>query len=67
MTKIKPLHIFGLVMSFAYLFFGLLILSTGFLSETISDSTSRKILGGIAMAYGLFRITYFFRKIRMQA
>ncbi|HET7819548.1 MAG TPA: hypothetical protein VFL70_09595 [Bacteroidia bacterium] len=65
--KIKPLHIFGMVMSFAYIFFGLLLLATPFLLEMINNMTYRKILGAVSLAYGLFRVTYFFRKIRSES
>jgi len=59
----KALQIFGFVMSFAYVFFGLLFLLTGFAKEIIEDPTYRKIFGGAVTAYGLFRVTYFLRKL----
>lgn len=51
-------------MSFAYVFFGLLILMTRFLENAISDPTYRKVFGCAIMAYGLFRVTFFLRKLR---
>lgn len=60
----KPIQIFGFIMSFAYVFFGLLFLTTAFADTIISDLQYRKIFGGVIVAYGLFRVTYFLRKIR---
>ena len=60
----KPVQIFGFVMSFAYVFFGMLILLTPFLTEWISDENYRKIFGGAIAGYGLFRVAFFLRKLR---
>lgn len=60
----KPLQIFGFIMSFAYVFFGLLFVLTAFAENMISDPTYRKLFGGSFTAYGIFRIAYFFRKLR---
>lgn len=60
----SPLNIFGLVMSGAYVFFGLLFLTSPFMTEMVAESTYRKVIGGALLGYGLFRISYFVRKIR---
>ena len=60
----KPVQIFGFIMSFAYVFFGLLFLMTPFMSNLIDDPQYRKIFGGAVMAYGLFRVTFFVRQMR---
>ena len=60
----KPVQIFGFVMSFAYVFFGLLFLTTTFAESMVSDPQYRKIFGGAIVAYGLFRVAYFIRKMR---
>jgi len=60
----KPVQVFGFIMSFAYVFFGMLFLTTTFADSMISDVQYRKIFGGIIVAYGLFRVAYFLRKIR---
>ncbi len=62
--SMTPLKIFGFVMSFAYIFFGLLFLMTPVLEGLIENSTYRKILGGALAAYGLFRMAYFLRELR---
>lgn len=59
----KALQIFGFVMSFAYVFFGLLFLLSGFANDLIEDPTYRKVFGGAVTGYGLFRITFFLRKL----
>ncbi len=61
--SIKPVHIFGFIMSFAYVFFGLLFMMTSLAAEIIIDEKTRKITGAILMAYGLFRVSFFLRKI----
>ncbi|MBI4931622.1 MAG: hypothetical protein HY841_12705 [Bacteroidetes bacterium] len=60
----KPIQIFGFIMSFAYVFFGLLFLMTTFAVGAIEDPQYRKIFGGALMAYGLFRVAFFLRKLR---
>jgi hypothetical protein len=62
--RFKPVHIFGFIMSFAYVFFGLLVLSTNFLGNAISNPTYRKVFGVAILAYGLFRVAFFLRKLR---
>lgn len=51
-------------MSFAYVFFGLLFILSPFADGMISDPMYRKLFGGAITAYGLFRVMYFFRKLR---
>lgn len=60
----KPVQIFGFIMSFAYVFFGMLLIMTPFMGTLIEDPQYRKIFGGVIMAYGLFRVTYFLRQLR---
>jgi hypothetical protein len=60
----KPVQIFGFVMSFAYVFFGLIFLTTPFADSVISDPQYRKIFGGAIVTYGLFRVAFFLRKLR---
>ena len=60
----KPVQIFGFIMSFAYVFFGLLFLMTTFAQDLIENPQYRKIFGGAVMAYGLFRVTFFLRQLR---
>ena len=60
----KPVQIFGFIMSFAYVFFGLLFTMTTFAEGIIEDPQYRKIFGGALMAYGLFRVVFFLRKLR---
>ena len=60
----KPVQIFGFIMSFAYVFFGMLFLMTPFMANLIEDPQYRKIFGGAVMAYGMFRVTYFLRQMR---
>ncbi len=60
----KPVQVFGFIMSFAYVFFGMLFLMTSFMITTIEDPQHRKILGGLIAAYGLFRVAFFLRKLR---
>ncbi len=60
----KPIQVFGFIMSFAYVFFGILFLITTFAQNVIEDPQYRKIFGGAVVAYGLFRVAYFLRKIR---
>ncbi len=62
--KITPLQIFGFIMSFAYVFFGLLFLMTPFMGNLIEDPGYRKVFGGAVMAYGLFRVAFFIRQLR---
>lgn len=62
--NIKPIQIFGFIMSFAYVFFGMLILMTHFLGSVIEDPQNRKIFGAALVAYGLFRVGYFLRQLR---
>lgn len=62
--NIKPIQIFGLIMSFAYVFFGMLFLMTPFMGTLIEDPGYRKLFGGVVMAYGLFRVTYILRQLR---
>jgi cytochrome c biogenesis protein CcdA len=63
----KPVQVFGFIMSFAYVFFGLLFLTTTFAATIIPDMQYRKIVGGIIVAYGLFRVAFFLRKLREKA
>lgn len=65
--NIKPIQIFGFIMSFAYVFFGLLFLMTPFMGNLIEDAGYRKMFGGAVMAYGLFRVAYFIRQIRKKS
>lgn len=65
--NIKPIHIFGFIMSFAYVFFGLLFITTSFAQEIVADIQYRKILGAVLTAYGLFRVAYFLRQIRKKS
>ena len=60
----KPVQIFGFIMSFAYVFFGMLFLMTTFAQELIENPQYRKIFGGALMAYGLFRVAFFLRQLR---
>ncbi len=60
----KPVQIFGFIMSFAYVFFGLLFLMTPFADTIIADPQYRKIFGGAIAGYGLFRVAFFLRKLR---
>ena len=62
--KFKPIHIFGFIMSFAYVFFGMLFVMTSFMGTLIEDPQYRKIFGAILVGYGLFRVTFFLRKLR---
>jgi hypothetical protein len=62
--SMTPLKIFGFVMSFAYIFFGLLFLMTPILEGLIENPLYRKILGGGLTVYGLFRMSYFLRELR---
>jgi cytochrome c biogenesis protein CcdA len=64
MKNINFLHIFGFIMSFAYVFFGMMVLMTPFLATVIEDPTYRKILGGVLVGYGLFRVAFYLRKLR---
>lgn len=64
MRNINFLTIFGFIMSFAYVFFGLMVLMTPFLATVIEDQTYRKILGGVLVGYGLFRVAFYLRKLR---
>lgn len=59
---IKPLQIFALIMSVAYIFIGALFIVTVFAEQLISEPLYRKILGAIFVVYGLFRIISFLRK-----
>ncbi len=59
----KPVQIFGFIMSFAYVFFGMLFLITPFADQVVTDAQNRKIFGGALVAYGLFRVGYFLRKL----
>jgi cytochrome c biogenesis protein CcdA len=63
----RPVQVFGFIMSFAYVFFGLLFITTTFADTLVSDMQYRKILGGTVVAYGLFRVAYFLRKIRAKS
>ena len=63
----KPVQLFGFIMSFAYVFFGMLFLTTTFADSLVSDLQYRKIFGGVIVAYGLFRVAYFLRKMREKA
>jgi cytochrome c biogenesis protein CcdA len=60
----KPVQIFGFIMSFAYVFLGMLFLTTSFAESVIVETNYRKIFGGVIVAYGLFRVAYFLRKLR---
>ena len=60
----KPVQIFGFIMSFAYVFFGILFAMTAFMDGVIEDIQYRKIFGGAIAAYGLFRVAFFLRKLR---
>jgi hypothetical protein len=62
--KFKPLEIFGFIMSFAYIFFGMLFLMTPFMGTLIEDPDYRKVFGAGVMAYGMFRVVFFLRKLR---
>ncbi|MBI3501844.1 MAG: hypothetical protein HY063_08625 [Bacteroidetes bacterium] len=62
--SLTPLKIFGFIMSFAYIFFGLLFLMTPVFEGLIENPQYRKILGGVLTAYGLFRMAYFLRQLR---
>jgi cytochrome c biogenesis protein CcdA len=59
----KPLQIFGFIMSFTYIFVGLLFILTTFAEEFISEPAYRKIFGGILVVYGMLRVTFFVRKL----
>lgn len=65
--QIKPLYVLGIIMSFVYVFFGLLILTTNTLQEFISEHLYRIITGGLFLAYGLFRARYFIIQMRHKA
>ena len=60
----KPIQVFGFIMSFAYVFFGILFLITTFAQNVIEDPQYRKFFGGAVVAYGLFRVAFFLRKLR---
>ena len=60
----KPVQIFGFIMSFAYVFFGILFVMTPFMDNVIEDIQYRKMFGGAIAAYGLFRVAFFLRKLR---
>jgi hypothetical protein len=60
----KPVQIFGFIMSFAYVFFGLLFAMTTFMEGIIENPLYRKIFGAALMGYGLFRVAYFLRQLR---
>jgi hypothetical protein len=60
----KPVQVFGFIMSFAYVFFGMMILMTQFLGTVITDPQYRKVFGGLIAGYGLFRVAFFLRKLR---
>jgi cytochrome c biogenesis protein CcdA len=62
--KFKPVQIFGFIMSFAYVFFGLLFVMTTFLENLIENLQYRKFFGIGLMAYGLFRVAFFLRQLR---
>lgn len=64
LPSMTPLNIFGFIMSIAYVFFGLLVLVSPFLQEYVTDPTNRKIFGAAFLGYGMFRVVFFFRKIR---
>jgi len=63
----KPVHIFGFIMSFTYVFLGLLFVLTAFAQDLVSDPTYRKIFGAVLVAYGLFRVAFFLRKLRKKS
>lgn len=60
----KPVQIFGFIMSFAYVFFGMLFLMTSFAQGLIENPQYRKFFGAAVMAYGLFRVAFFLRQLR---
>ena len=60
----KPVHIFGFIMSFAYVFIGLLMMTTNVLAQLISEHKYRVLFGGAVLAYGIFRARYSFIKLR---
>lgn len=60
----KPVQIFGLIMSFIYVFGGLLLLLTNILEQLISDHQYRMVFGAGLTAYGLFRVRFFFIQLR---
>jgi len=61
--KFRPVQIFGFIMSFVYVIFGLLIMFTSLFEQLIEEDQYRKIFGGILAAYGLVRILFFLRKL----
>ena len=63
----KPVHIFGFIMSFAYVFAGLLFLLTNFLEQIIADHQYRRFFGAALLTYGLFRVRYFFIQLRKKS
>ena len=63
MSQFKPVQVFGFIMSFAYVFFGMMILMTPFLNSLIEDVQYRKIFGAAVAAYGLIRVGFFLRQI----
>lgn len=62
--KNKSVQIFGFIMSFAYVFFGLLIILSDMLKELIADRQYRILFGGALLGYGLFRVRFFFIQLR---
>jgi succinate-acetate transporter protein len=63
----KPVQIFGFIMSFAYVFAGLLLLLTNFMEQTIADAQFRIFLGAALLVYGLFRVRYFLKQLRKKS
>jgi hypothetical protein len=62
--KLKPVQLFGLIMSVVYVLFGTLTLLTNFLANAITDPLYRQIFGCAFIAYGLFRVTLLIKKLR---
>lgn len=63
----KPVQLFGFIMSFAYVFAGLLLLLTNFMERLVADHQYRIFFGAAILVYGLFRVRYFFIQLRKKS